>query len=201
MYAETPTAWRRWSAKLGAILHLAVSLHEGVRGSPDQWAAAAWVPPSRIRLPKDLPQEVPVIWPEGFDPHYEDDSLDILQKSASEQAMHLAEIVSRLAANSGLTPTVEWQQDERGGRYRLTLGSHPTAHLLGALVMGLIAVLTSGFGLFRCTECGNLGCSDTEGRRPRRDRSRFCGDECRDIARRRVRRESAQRTRRTRTGA
>ena len=75
----------------------------------------------------------------------------------------------------------------------MTLGTPQTANLFGALVMALIAVLTSSNGPYRCTECGETWF--TQERRPRRDRGRFCGDDCREQARLRVRRDSARRRR------
>jgi hypothetical protein len=197
MYAEPIDLWRRWSRKLRAILLLAAGLSEGDRGSPDLWADAAWLPHATLRVPKDIPADVPVIRPPGYDSDFEPESLEVIQATAPKQAATLAAIVSRLAATSGVSPSVEWEQNVRGGSYRLTLGSHQTANLFGALVMALIAVLTSSNGPHRCTECGEAWCTD--GRRPRRDRARFCGDNCRDNARLRVKRESARRGRASRS--
>ena len=199
MYREPVAAWRRWSRKLQAILLLAADLNDGVRGQDDLWAAAAWLPRNRRRVPKDLPADTPVIRPPGFDPDHEQETLDILRASAGKQAIALGQIVSRLAASCGVTPSVEWRQEERGGRYQLLLGSHQTAHLFGTLVMSLIAVLASEHGPIRCTECGNAWIVENEGRRPRRDRGRFCGDACREVAERRVKRKSARRSRGGRT--
>ena len=119
MYRETVAAWRRWSGKLRAILLLAAGLNDGVRGQDDLWAAAAWLPRSRRRIPKNLPADTRVIRPPGFDPDYEQETLDILRASARQQAITLGQIVSRLAAICGVSPSVEWRQEERGGRYQL----------------------------------------------------------------------------------
>jgi hypothetical protein len=195
MYAEPVAMWRCWSRKFRAILLLAAGLGAGDRGSPDLWAEAAWLPHATLRVPDNLPADMPVIKPPGYDADYEQESLKVVQATAPEQATELAAIVSRLAATSGISPSVEWHQNAHGGNYRLMLGSQQTANLFGSLVMALIAVLTSSNGPHRCTECGEAWCTEGRGRRPRRDRARFCGDDCRDNARLRVKRESGRRSR------
>jgi len=214
-FTEPIEAWRTYARNAKAALTLAMALRGGHRINPRRvlteggFDVAAFTPP--IEMPYfegDPPgataylQTLHLLEPATFV-----DNMDTSPGQGRGTPKSLTDQRRWLGFNVGLdwlrhaaiSPRIVWD----GEKPRLTLGlserwslgslsAWPANSLFSVLSAQLAGVLCSGEYLARCDGCKQFHEGE---RRPRSDQPNYCGEECRQNARRQTKRESAARRR------
>lgn len=203
-HTEPVAAWVTYARNARAVLILVEGLR---RHSPSQgpFSAAQYLKTNKLSedTPLDNLPDSLLAFGANYSTHRLVQNLDRLADEGLEtQQKWLGHYLTQLwIGRSGLRPCVRWDAEVPTIDLDMTTflgqsnqdGLWSPFALFSVLCAQLAAATTNAGRYSQCSECGNIFMF--KGRKPRRDRARYCSSQCRDSGERRRKRDFAARRR------